>query len=115
MNAKLSITLLAAVLLAACGGSSSSSSNNNNNTSQRGIPETRFAMANGCYSLQSNATKQYAALSDSTLRMDSAKTSAERFYMRPATLGKYLLYTSDERFITASGGNMGDVWKAWGS
>lgn len=106
MNAKLSITLLAAVLLAACGGSSSSSSNNNNNTSQRGIPETRFAMANGCYSLQSNATKQYAALSDSTLRMDSAKTSAERFYMRPATLGKYLLYTSDERFITASGGNI---------
>ncbi len=69
MNAKLSITLLAAVLLAACGGSSSSSSNNNNNTSQRGIPETRFAMANGCYSLQSNATKQYAALSDSTLRI----------------------------------------------
>lgn len=100
-------------LLSACGSDSDSGTSQptdsvNNTTPDRPNSQTllkeldRYALAKGCYALQSTDTEQYAAVDDSGYRMAASDPgAAEAFYMQPATLGKYLLYTADERLLTA--------------
>lgn len=65
-------------------------------------PESRFSLANGCYVLKANG----AFVSRSGNNFSASGTSAdaaERFFMKPAGLGRYLFYTADARWMTASG------------
>ncbi len=106
MKAKFSVLLLiSTALLSACGGSSSSStSSHSDNSSVKGAPQTRFAMANGCYALQSSATQQYAQIDGDSLLISAGKDSAEGFFMQPAALGRYLLYSRNQRLVSENGG-----------
>lgn len=106
MNARLlPLVFLSFTLISACGGSSSSSTSSHSTPKPSSeVPQTRFAMANGCYALQSVKTAKYVvAAAESGYATIAASTSgAEAFFMQPATLGKYLFYTKDKRLLTAA-------------
>ena len=65
-------------------------------------PVTRFDLANRCYLLKANGalTVRDGA---SFLASGSEAADAERFYMKPAGLGRYLFYTSDRLLMTGDG------------
>ncbi|MDF1693205.1 MAG: peptidase M19 [Zhongshania sp.] len=97
------LIICSAVLVSACGGSSSSSSRSNTPPTTDSAPQNRYAMANGCYALQSAQTDKYTvAASDGSYSNTAASVAtAEAFYMQAATLGKYLFYSKDKRLLTA--------------
>jgi hypothetical protein len=70
------------------------------------VPQTRFAMANGCYALQSVKNDKYLAATTEGSYTSTASSAAiaEAFFLQPATLGKYLLYTKDKLLLTAGSG-----------
>lgn len=110
MKFQLLALILCSSTLVACGGSSSSSSGNGggNPTPVTETPITRYDMANGCYALQSADTEMYTvAASDDTFTasVDSSDEAAPLF-MQPATLGKYLFYTADQKLLTAADGSV---------
>ena len=64
---------------------------------------SRFDLAKGCFVLKANGA--YAVRNGSSFVASSTGTaaSAQRFYMQPAGLGRYLFYTADKMLMTASG------------
>lgn len=109
MNTRLLIlALLSSALITGCGGSSSSSSRGgqNSNPPSTETPVTRFDMANNCYALQSAQTNKYlVAGTDGSFTSSASSASAgDALFMQPATLGKYLFYTADQKLLTAGDG-----------
>jgi hypothetical protein len=99
------LCILSSTLIIGCGGSSSSSSRGNP-TPPAETPITRFDMANGCYAMQSVQTQKFTAADTDSGYSSSASTaaSADALFMQPATLGKYLFYTADQKLLTAGSG-----------
>lgn len=119
---KVALPLLAAayLTLSACGGSSSANSPatpatgtpSGGGNGQTEAPVNRFAASKGCYALQSPETGQFAVATADGYTLSTAELdSAEGFYMQPSNLGTYLLYTKDEKLLTANTGltNAGTV------
>ncbi len=92
---------IVATLVTACG---SSSAPNSPSAETPPVPTDRYAAANGCYALQSVASGGLVAADGESGYGTSAQQAdeAEAFFMRAATLGKYLLYATDERLLTAA-------------
>jgi hypothetical protein len=90
--------VLASGLLTACGGGNALTGINEGITRD---PVSRFDLAHGCYRLRIN--ESYVARDGNQLVANGNAETAERFYMQPANLGRYLFYTADQRLMTASG------------
>ncbi len=103
MKVQLPLLCLTTALLAGC----SAGSNTNSDHGPSPTPTDRYAMAKGCYALQSAATQGFAVADNGGYRDAAAAAShAEAFYMQPATLGKYLLQATDELLLTAGAGSV---------
>jgi len=119
-NKKRSLILLSLILIfvTACNGSDSSSdgvargSNQDNidNIENPDIDENtlqRYALANGCYAIQSVDNGKFIDLEPTT--MDEAHyqatqneiRDAEPFYFKPTALGQYLLYDTSEKVLSS--------------
>ncbi len=73
-----------------------------------GGPKTRYAMANRCWAIRANGNDSYLRLADGAYSATAtAIADAEPFYLKPSSLGHYLLYSSVRDLITASGGSTG--------
>lgn len=107
----------AALLLVACGSPSTSGSNTNGAGNSGGngagqmsvVPDNRYAMAGGCYALQSGVDDQFvvAAVGNGFVTEATDAGNAEAFYMQAATLGKFLFYMADKRLLTATSSGVG--------
>lgn len=88
---------------AGCGNSSSTSTPNVPPSPVE--PVTRYDMANDCYALQAVESHRYVLRSGETTYAATAEgaQSADPFFMKPAALGEYLFYGSDERMLAAAG------------
>ncbi|HVT34498.1 MAG TPA: hypothetical protein VHE37_02865 [Nevskiaceae bacterium] len=65
-------------------------------------PVSRYDMANRCFVLRANGG--YAGRNGGSFVASATSASgAEHFFMKPAGLGRYVFYTSDQLFMTASG------------
>lgn len=63
---------------------------------------SRFDLANRCFVLKAN--DDYVVRDgENFIASGTDANSAERFYMKPAGLGRYLFYTSDRALLTGSG------------
>ncbi|MDX1506065.1 MAG: peptidase M19, partial [Spongiibacter sp.] len=120
MKVALPLLTAACLALSACGGSSSANSPatpatgtpSGGDNGQTEAPVNRFAASKGCYALQSPETGQFAVATADGYTLSTAElSSAEGFYMQPSNLGTYLLYTKDEKLLTANTGltNAGTV------
>lgn len=104
-----SSALALALSVAACGGSSSSSSSGvakpPAGPQARTEPNTRFAMANNCFALQSVSSKGFAVSNGSGGYVFSAQSavSAEPFYMKPTALGEYLIHAKNSSLLRNGG------------
>ena len=68
---------------------------------QPSVPTDRYNLFNACYALQAASGKWLAP----DLRLDAASSEeALPLFFKPTDLGRYLLYTPDRRFLSASGG-----------
>jgi len=94
----------AALVLTACGVSPPSDGDGNNSGRVSVVPEDRYAMAKGCYGLQSAADDSFVVADGANyVTGETSVGSAEAFFMQPATLGKFIFYAMDQRMLTASG------------
>jgi hypothetical protein len=65
-------------------------------------PVTQYDLANRCFVMKADGSyverngNAFAATADNT-------TTAERFYMKPTALGRYLFYTADQMVMTGDG------------
>ena len=81
-------------------------------TRRAAVPEDRYAMAGGCYAVQSVATGGYVARDGQTLTAGaSTADSGEPFRFQATDLGEYLLYGADKDFLAASEGQLGRAVK----
>lgn len=91
----------ATVLLAACNANSPSAGGDG---SLSPLAKDRYALAGGCYAMQSVRTGDYVASVDGGYKAAAADPiSGEAFFMQAATLGKYLFYATDRSAMSASG------------
>lgn len=90
-------------VLAACGGPSLAPQEE----APRAVaPSNEYAMANGCYALQSVASEQFALRqSNGSYQMSVATVDAATpLFLKPTALGKYLFLAENNSFPAASGG-----------
>ncbi len=67
---------------------------------RRAVPEDRFAMAGGCYSLRSVGTGGYLSHGYGTfVARPKNVTAPEKFHFRALDLGRYLLYGTQSDFL----------------
>ena len=72
------------------------------------VPEDRYAMAGGCYSLRSVTTGGYVKRGGQALTASAeGPGAAEPFHFQATALGSYLLYGTREDFIAATNGEVG--------
>ena len=68
------------------------------------VPQTRFAMAGGCYALRSLANGRWVRQSGSTYVADvPERRQASPLRFQATDLGQYLLFTDERRFAAADG------------
>ncbi len=65
-------------------------------------PITKYSIANGCFEVRSLASGKALGKQGGSYVADGS-AAAEPFRMRATTLGRYLLYDSDRRFLAAAG------------
>lgn len=71
-----------------------------------GRSPTRYSLANRCVALQSLGNSQFISLKNGQLSASSASLGeAEAFYMKPASLGSYLLFSRDKQLVSGIGLN----------
>src|SRR5690606_22243452 len=63
---------------------------------------TRYSIANGCFEVRSAASGAAVAKQGGAY-VAGGSGAAEPFRMRPTTLGRYLLYDTERRFLAAAG------------
>ncbi|MEO6697796.1 MAG: hypothetical protein ABIR53_00210 [Paraperlucidibaca sp.] len=101
--------LVAASSLVACSGGSSSGAEKPPQTAQpRTTPNTKFAMANNCFALQSVGSNTFAASNGAGGYAFVAKSAAgaEPFYMKPTALGEYLIQAKDATLLSNGGASV---------
>lgn len=96
-----------AVCLSACGSSSLPSADPGGASITtalpvpKGEPADRYAMANGCYLLQSRETGAFLRADDAGSAFDaSSATAATAFTFKASALGHYLFYSPDGRWLS---------------
>lgn len=71
---------------------------------------TRYEMANACWVLKANGNGKYLVRDgDGYAATTGSPVNAERFYLKPTALGKYLLYNIDREVLTAGEDGLGSV------
>ena len=68
------------------------------------VPEDRYAVAGGCYSLRSVAADAYVTWGGQGFAPTGGQGDAESFHFQAYDLGKYLLYGSAEEFLAQAAG-----------
>ena len=63
---------------------------------QPAVPTDRYNLFNACYGLQSTATHRWL---QGTAFSAASRGDGTPFYFKPTELGRYLLYSPDERFL----------------
>jgi hypothetical protein len=108
--------ILLALGLAACSGSGGSRDDDGTgggggNGGQGPSTATRYALANGCFALQSRTTGAHAVRNaDGSYAVSSpAASGGEPLYLKPTALGEYLLYASDRSLLSANGSSVGST------
>ena len=72
---------------------------------RRNVPQNRYAMAGGCYSLQLANSGLWVTRNGDGYRADKAGfANAERFHFQATDLGRYLLFDAQEEFISRTSG-----------
>ena len=72
------------------------------------IPADRYEMAGGCYTVRSHSGGYVVREGDGFATTTDA-AAAERFQFQATDLGSYLLYGSEETFVSASEGALGEA------
>jgi len=73
---------------------------------RRVVPQNRYAMAGGCYSLQLAANSKWVTRSGDGYRASAGRLAgAARFHFQATDLGKYLLFDAQEEFVAKASGN----------
>ena len=100
-NIRLAVAACVALTIMACGSSPPPS---DSDVGQSPLPIDRFSIVNQCYALRSVATDGLVVANETGGYDTSvvAPENAEAFFMRAATLGKYLLYATDTRLLTSA-------------
>jgi microsomal dipeptidase-like Zn-dependent dipeptidase len=77
---------------------------------RRDVPQNRYAMAGGCYALQSTRTDRWVRRDGDGFRASAGRRSnAEPFHFQATDLGRYLLFGSARDFLAQSdSGPLGD-------
>ncbi|HZJ07840.1 MAG TPA: hypothetical protein VFD59_20625 [Nocardioidaceae bacterium] len=76
---------------------------------RRNVPQNRYAMAGGCYSLQLADSGLWVTRNDDGYSADKERrANAERFHFQATDLGKYLLFDAQEEFIARTSGPLAD-------
>lgn len=70
-------------------------------------PEDRYALAGGCYAI--SAGKGYVVRSGDSFAATGKKKEAEPFHFQATELGRYLLFGTQEDFVAASEGLVGQA------
>lgn len=66
---------------------------------------TRYDMANSCWVMRANGNGKFVTFDGSSYNASVAdRNVAERFYMKPTALGKYMFYNSKRQLMTAGAG-----------
>jgi hypothetical protein len=74
------------------------------------VPEDRYALANGCYAVQADATGTYLARTEDGFAATATTVEeAEPFHFEPTDLGRYLLFGTAEDHLAADEGLMGEL------
>ena len=82
---------------------------------RRAVPEDRYAMAGGCYTLRSAATGRYVNRTDGSPAAGAAGSSkAAPFRFQATALGRYLLYGTARDFLATTQGAVGKGAEAVG-
>ena len=69
------------------------------------VPEDRYAMAGGCYTVQDAASGKFVRRSADGFAVSAGKQAqGEPFHFQATDLGKYLLFGSQEDFVARAGG-----------
>jgi hypothetical protein len=76
------------------------------------VPEDAYALAGGCYVLRSEATGGYVRWMAPEVHASAPQPGAERFHLQTTDLGRYLLLSSQSRFLAATEGALGEVLEA---
>ncbi|MFA9430749.1 hypothetical protein [Egicoccus sp. AB-alg2] len=75
-----------------------------------GVPTDRYALAGGCYALQSVATGGWVVRDDDGYAATARRhRDAERFHLQATDLGRYLLYGSDTHLVAIADGLVGEL------
>ncbi len=95
------IAAVAFAALAACNGGrpGTTGSPQPQNTAN---PTSRYSLAHGCYVMRANGS-YVTRDGDSLVAGGDDAAAAQRFFMQPANLGRYLFYTEDDQLLTGSG------------
>ena len=72
-------------------------------------PEDRYAMAGGCYNVRAGSGAYVVRTEDGYAATAPSAQDAERFHFQATDLGKYLLFDSNESFVAASEGALGEA------
>jgi hypothetical protein len=97
-----------ALLVAACGNSTSTSPVAVPSSSAELAPKSRYDLANHCYALKSLADDAFVIRAGAGYAATAATPAdAERFYMKPTALGKYLFHAADASLLASSGSGIG--------
>ena len=102
-RARVGTTLALALLVAGCDSGRPATVVPPDNGGPGIVPTgSKFDMANGCFVLKANDA--YTVRSGANFVANgSDPATAERFYMKPSALGRYLFHTKDSQIMTASG------------
>ena len=69
-------------------------------------PLTEFTLANQCWTLRAGEGDKFVARSGNAYVATAAAAAAERFYMKPTALGRYLIYGKDRAMVAANGSSI---------
>ncbi|MDX1498153.1 MAG: hypothetical protein R3352_11400, partial [Salinisphaeraceae bacterium] len=104
------VSLFSLGLLSGCGGDGGSD-NDANGSSQGNNPfaqamnseaEPRYRMANGCFAIQDVTSSEFVQTNDAGLLSLTTTDLGEAtaFFMKPTTLGQYVFYDPQRRYMT---------------
>lgn len=105
-------TLLLCIAIAGCSSDSdttTASTDGRTNPTEVEVAPTAFNIANQCVAIQSLANKKFISLNtDGSYGVSEATAgNAAPFFLKPTSLGKYMIYNRDKAMMRASGNSAG--------
>jgi microsomal dipeptidase-like Zn-dependent dipeptidase len=73
------------------------------------VPEDRYALAGGCYAIRSGAGDYVVREGTKYTASGASISDAEAFHFQATDLGRYLLFDSEEDFLAATEGVLGEA------